>query len=271
MTQQNTIKQLVNLANNNQKIEVMWLYGSRANGTAETNSDYDVAIAFQADKSEENPLQYPCEDLQYQWSKNTSESIPIVDINKVPTPLAHNVINEGKVIYCNNDLRLHTEQHRVWSKWESYKQNYGNIKQSYEAYLLAIQEQLQQHLAALQQLSEILQKRHLTFNERSATERSLQVIIEAAIGCSKHYLKSKNKPVPSDARTSIERVYELLAITNPEISEMRGAIGMRNAIIHDYLNLEWQKLEMVLKQKKYYLIETYINLVSSKLFEINKN
>ena len=135
----------------------------------------------------------------------------------------------------------------------------------YEAYVYAINEQTAQHLNGLDELSQLANARPLTFNERSATERSLQVIIEAAIGCSKHYLKSQNKPVPAEARAAIERVYERLAITQPELAVMRGAIGMRNAIIHDYLNLDWQRIEPILKQTKYQLINTYIQLLTKQL------
>jgi uncharacterized protein YutE (UPF0331/DUF86 family) len=135
----------------------------------------------------------------------------------------------------------------------------------YEAYIYAIREQLEQHNTGLDELSELLNQRPLTFNERSATERSLQVVVELAIGCSKHYLKSCNKPVPSEARVSIERVYELLALTTPDITIMRGAIGMRNAIIHDYLNLDWQRVERVVKERKYQEINGYITQVSAKL------
>ncbi|MCP4076718.1 MAG: hypothetical protein GY744_11115 [Gammaproteobacteria bacterium] len=64
---------------------------------------------------------------------------------------------------------------------------------SFEAYVYAISEQVEQHIAGLDELSDISVQSPLTFNQRSAAERSLQVIVEAAIGCSKHYLKSKKK------------------------------------------------------------------------------
>ena len=104
-------------------------------------------------------------------------------------------------------------------------------------------------------------QRALSFAERSAVERSLQVITEAAIGSSKHFLKSQNKPVPSEARASIERVYEILAIEGADIKDMRGAIGMRNAIIHDYLNLDWQKLEKVIIEKNIRLFVSIFTLL----------
>ena len=144
-----------------------------------------------------------------------------------------------------------------------------DIQTDYEAYALAVREQTAQHLAGLDELSAIIAKRPLTFNERNAAERGLQVVVESAIGCAKHYLKSRQKPVPSEARAAIERVYELLAITEPDIKEMRGAVGMRNAIIHDYLNLDWRVIEPVLKQQKYTAVQLFVKKVLGKLVSSN--
>lgn len=141
--------------------------------------------------------------------------------------------------------------------------------QSYQPYVFAITEQVAQHISALNELSDLINQRGLSFNERSAVERSLQVVVEAIIGCSKHYLKSLGKPIPAEARATIQRAYELLAIASPDIKDLIGAIGMRNAIIHDYLNLDWNKLEVVLKSKKYQLLEQYQRLVCNKLLANN--
>jgi len=145
--------------------------------------------------------------------------------------------------------------------------NTANIESSFEPYVYSITEQIEQHLSGLAELTKIAKDRPLNFNEKSAVERSIQVLVEVAIGCSKHFLKSKDKPVPSEARVSIERVYEILSLTKPNITEMRGAVGMRNAIIHDYLNLDWNKIDIVLKEERYCAIAVYIKKVCVKLLE----
>lgn len=265
MNQQKTIATLQELAIANTDIEVVWLYGSQVKGNADKNSDYDLAIA--CDQHSVVKQAYFCDELAYQWSQETSEQISIIDINRAPTPLVYSAINDGQVIYCRHPLRLHAEQQRVWSLWEAFRSEHEKTENNYEPYILAVTEQVEQHLAGLDELSDLAMQRPLTFNERSASERSLQVIVEAAIGCSKHYLKSQHKPVPSEARANIERIYELLAITDPDINDMRGAIGMRNAIIHDYLNLDWDKIKTVLIQKKYHLINDYLNTVAKALLK----
>lgn len=40
------VKQLIQLAQTDAEIVVLWLYGSRAKGVAHAFSDYDLAVAF---------------------------------------------------------------------------------------------------------------------------------------------------------------------------------------------------------------------------------
>ena len=138
---------------------------------------------------------------------------------------------------------------------------------AFEAYVYATTEQLEQHQAGLDELRDTLIKRPLSFNEKSAAERSLQVITEVAIGCSKHFLKMCGKPVPSEARATIECVYELTGIIEPAIETMRGAVGMRNAIVHDYLNLDWSLLDRVLREGKYADVVIYARAIASRLLD----
>lgn len=135
----------------------------------------------------------------------------------------------------------------------------------YEAYVYALREQAEQHIYGLDELSDINDQRPLSFNERNAVERSVQVLVEMAIGCSKHVLKSSERPVPSEARAAIERVYEMLGIIDPPAEVMRGAVGMRNAIIHDYLNLNWELVGEVLKSRRYRLLQRYLDTVTAFL------
>ena len=107
------------------EVEVLWLYGSRANDNHHQNSDYDLAVAFNSLTS--NRFQ-SIDDLHYALNKidDIKESISIVDINQVPTPLAISIIDEGRVLHCQSDLRLRQEQQRVWSLWEEYKYQHAS-------------------------------------------------------------------------------------------------------------------------------------------------
>lgn len=123
-TANNVIQKIKNLAEKNNTISVIWLYGSRVKSNASSDSDYDLAIAFEATTNGQFNSSLT-EDLSYQWSKTTGKKISVIDINQAPVPLSLNVINEGDTIYCNNDLRLRAEESRVWSLWENYRYEYA--------------------------------------------------------------------------------------------------------------------------------------------------
>ncbi|KZY36935.1 MULTISPECIES: nucleotidyltransferase domain-containing protein [unclassified Oleiphilus] len=99
------------------RIELVWLYGSQANHTADCASDYDLAIALHKECNQADKF---IQDLEYQWSNNLDQNISIVDINSVPVPLAYNIIDLGTPLYIGNDLRLHSEEQRIWSLWSEY-------------------------------------------------------------------------------------------------------------------------------------------------------
>ncbi|MBB3142010.1 type VII toxin-antitoxin system MntA family adenylyltransferase antitoxin [Halomonas organivorans] len=112
---------LIKLATTDDEIAVLWLYGSRAKGTATSNSDYDLAVAFRS--FEEDPLERRLrpELLAQAWQDAlglTGDQLSIVDINLAPIPLAHAVIRTGQVLHANDRLRLIREENRITSMWE---------------------------------------------------------------------------------------------------------------------------------------------------------
>ena len=74
--------------------------------------------------------------------------------------------------------------------------------------------------------------------EQSGVLHALQVLIENAIGKSKHLLKSIGESVPVsayDAFASLERRGKL---TQQELTQWNATIGLRNRIVHDYMNVD---------------------------------
>lgn len=110
-------RQLTTVAAERASIEVVWLYGSRARGDASEQSDVDIACAFDMGVVKEQEV----EELRFSLEQALKHQVSIVDINKAPTPLALNIIEEGIVLYSKSDLRQHAEESRVWSRWENVK------------------------------------------------------------------------------------------------------------------------------------------------------
>ncbi len=109
------------LATADSDIFVLWLYGSRAKGTAKADSDYDIAIAFKNfDLSRiDKTLRPQMLAIAWQTPLNLAENmISIVDINRCPLYLAINIINEGQVLVNKNTFRLMKEEARIRSMFE---------------------------------------------------------------------------------------------------------------------------------------------------------
>lgn len=86
---------------------------------------------------------------------------------------------------------------------------------------------------------------------RSA-ERSLQLLTEACIGIAKRTLKAEGKQVPSDARQAFSNLKSLgLDSTSADWNRI---IGMRNALVQDYLNIEPARVLDVIRLKHYVVL-----------------
>jgi predicted nucleotidyltransferase len=62
--QRNCLSTIAHLASEEKCIDVVWLYGSRVRGQADESSDYDLAVAINANKT---PGAKPLEYLQMTW------------------------------------------------------------------------------------------------------------------------------------------------------------------------------------------------------------
>ncbi len=74
--------------------------------------------------------------------------------------------------------------------------------------------------------------------EQSGVLHVLQVLIENAIGKSKHLLKSIGEPVPVSAYDAFASLERRGNITLQELTQWNAAIGLRNRIVHDYMNID---------------------------------
>ncbi|TYK65336.1 type VII toxin-antitoxin system MntA family adenylyltransferase antitoxin [Colwellia echini] len=112
---------IVKHAKSNKDIEVIWLYGSQAKGTAHEHSDIDIGIAFNNFKLSDLDRKLRPHELSLIWSEqlNLPEGkLSIVDINTIPVYLAFNVVEYGSVIYSKNKSREFKEIQRIYSQFE---------------------------------------------------------------------------------------------------------------------------------------------------------
>ncbi len=130
---------------------------------------------------------------------------------------------------------------------------------SLELYLKETAVLAKRQAALLEDARATLQKgKQLTPLEESGILHALQVLIENAIGKAKQTLKRAGEPVPTsayDAMQSLVRIGELHAESFPRWAAI---IGLRNRIVHEYMNLDIQKVLELVQKQSYQMIVDFL-------------
>lgn len=89
-----------------------------------------------------------------------------------------------------------------------------------------------------------------------AAERNLQLLVEACIGIAKQTLKSLGKNTPNEAR----QVFEKLKAEGQDHSNIpwNKVVGMRNALVHDYLNIDRERIISVIRNNHHSELITFV-------------
>lgn len=132
-------------------------------------------------------------------------------------------------------------------------------------YLIAIEQHRRECLEDLDVLSSIALQRPFDRIERRAAERALQVLIESCIGVAKHWLKAAGKNQPLDAYENFNKLAELQKISLTELKQWRKIIGMRNALVHDYLTIDSELLQQILAQQLYRFLADFLEKACQQL------
>lgn len=121
---------------------------------------------------------------------------------------------------------------------------------------------MREHFATLAEELELLhqaalQPQGLSALLHRAAERNLQLLTEACIGIAKQRLKSLDSVVPSDARKAFEKLRSLGYDTSD--IPWNKVIGLRNALVHDYLNLDDSIVAGIIRRREYQQLLDFAN------------
>lgn len=94
--------------------------------------------------------------------------------------------------------------------------------------------------------------------EQSGVLHALQVLIENAIGKSKHLLKSKDVTVPVSAYDAFASLEQHGLINSQELEQWNSMIGLRNRIVHDYMNIDMQLIYELITKNRHQLIAEFL-------------
>ena len=85
--------------------------------------------------------------------------------------------------------------------------------------------------------------------EENGVLHALQLLIENAIGKAKHLLKSMDIPVPTSAYDTFKELAQQKYIEKSRLDEWYAIIGLRNKIVHDYMNIDMRQVYKILDER----------------------
>ncbi|MBU3916407.1 DUF86 domain-containing protein [bacterium] len=94
--------------------------------------------------------------------------------------------------------------------------------------------------------------------EENGVLHALQILIENAIGKAKHILKSIDIAVPISGYESFEELINQNRIAHKDSNEWNGIIGLRNKIVHDYMNIDFEMINEIIEKQRYQIVVDFL-------------
>lgn len=94
--------------------------------------------------------------------------------------------------------------------------------------------------------------------EQSGVLHALQILIENAIGKAKQLLKAQNEPVPVSAYDAFAALARLEVIPQDQLPAWNAIIGLRNRIVHDYMNIDMQRVQELVGRGQYEFVTVFL-------------
>lgn len=120
-----------------------------------------------------------------------------------------------------------------------------------QLYLTEATKHKQDYCQQLDELRHDLSQGELRRRDYLAIERLLQVLTELCIGLAKHCLKKYQLNAAADAYQTFSQLHQHGFITADELAQWRQIIGMRNGLVHDYLNIDVNITRLIVAQGRY--------------------
>lgn len=104
----------------------------------------------------------------------------------------------------------------------------------------------------------LLSGKPLSRLEQSGVLHALQVLVENAIGKSKHLLKAAGEPVPVSAYDAFSSLVRRGEISEADLPSWNAAIGLRNRIVHEYMNIDMELVLQLIRQGRYRFLVDFL-------------
>jgi uncharacterized protein YutE (UPF0331/DUF86 family) len=94
--------------------------------------------------------------------------------------------------------------------------------------------------------------------ELNGVLHALQVLVENSIGKTKQLLNFSGHQVPVSAYDSFTALADNGIIGHEQLDEWRSVIGLRNRIVHDYMNIDMDLVKDLVREKHYRFVTEFL-------------
>ena len=104
----------------------------------------------------------------------------------------------------------------------------------------------------------LLAGKELSSLEKNGILHGFQILAENAIGKAKQTLKVNGKLVPVSAYDSFNALASLGGVDDSELTTWNAIIGLRNRIVHDYMNIDISQVVELVRKEQYRFIVDFL-------------
>lgn len=94
--------------------------------------------------------------------------------------------------------------------------------------------------------------------EQNGVLHALQVLIDSAICKAKHLLKASGEVVPISAYDPFTALARQGKLEQEQLPAWNAVIGLRNRIVHDYMNIDMPRVLDLIKQEQYAFVAAFL-------------
>lgn len=94
--------------------------------------------------------------------------------------------------------------------------------------------------------------------EQGGVLHALQILIENAIGKAKQLLKAQDEAVPVSAYDAFAALARRGIIPQDQLPAWNAIIGLRNRIVHDYMNIDMQRVQELVAMGRHEFVTVFL-------------
>lgn len=94
----------------------------------------------------------------------------------------------------------------------------------------------------------------------------IQVLVENSIGKAKHLLKAAGEQVPVSAYDAFSLLVQKAILPSDQLHLWNAAIGLRNRIVHDYMNIDIEQVLALVESGRYQFVTDFLQ--AAELFQL---